>query len=99
MSLTFIVFLLGMVYGFVNTGKEDRLGLIRKSLIIGFVFGLLVALAFFIFTIPAALVLPVLPLLGGIAGVLVGMFAALYFGVVFAVGTIVGDILESLIKR
>jgi len=99
MSLTFIVFLLGLVYGFANPGREDRLRLIRNSLIVGLVFGALIALAFFIFTIPAAFAMPVLPLLGGVAGILAGIFAALYFGVVFAVGTIIGDMLESLIKR
>ncbi|MBE8540127.1 hypothetical protein [Geoglobus acetivorans] len=99
MNLTFLVFLIGFVYGFVNPGRENKLRLLRNSLAVGFVFGVLIALLFFVFTLPAGLFVPFIPLLGGLAGIVAGVFIALYFGLVFIIGTFIGDVLESLLKR
>ncbi|WP_457591410.1 hypothetical protein [Geoglobus sp.] len=99
MSLTFFVFLAGLIYGFVSPGREDRLRLLRNSIIVGFVLGLLISIAFLMFTLPFGIFVPFLPIFGTFTGAALGVFVALYFGVVFIAGTFVGDLLESLLKR
>ena len=91
MMLWLLSFLLGVIYGFINPGKEDRWNIIKKSLAIGVVLGLLLGL------IVAVLLPPVGIIFAGFTVIGVILFV-LYFTVLFVIGTIVGDILESLIR-
>ncbi len=99
MNLTFLVFVVGLIYGLLNPGKEDKLNLIKKSVIIGIVITLLFTVLFFVFTAPAWIFVPFIPILGGILGVFAGVLVGLYFGVVFVVGAFIGDLIESAAKR
>ena len=99
MNLTFLVFVVGLIYGLLNPGREDKLGLIKKSVIIGVIITLLFTVLFFVFTAPAWIFAPFVPVMGGILGLFAGIFVGLYFGVVFVVGAFVGDLIESAIKR
>ncbi len=99
MSLTFLIFVAGLIYGIVNPGKEDKLGLIKKAIIVGVVITLISTLLFLIFTAPAWIFVPFIPVFGGIVGVFAGVFIGLYFGIVFVVGVFVGDLIESAIRR
>ncbi len=91
MMLWLLAFLLGVIYGFINPGKEDRWNIIKKSLAIGVVLGILLGL------IVAVLLPPVGIIFAGFTVIGVILFV-LYFTVLFVIGTIVGDILESLIR-
>ncbi len=99
MSLTLIVFVVGLIYGVVNPGKEDKLGLLKKAIIIGVAITLIFTVLFFVFTAPAWVFVPFIPILGGIVGIFAGVLIGLYFGIVFVVGAFVGDLIESAIRR
>ncbi|ADB57616.1 hypothetical protein [Archaeoglobus profundus] len=98
MLIEVIVFLLGVIYGFLNPGKEDRWKLFKRALVIGSVIGLILGLTFVFLLLPFGFH-PLFPLVA-IAGVfwMVILFVILtvYFAVIFIVGTFVGDLLESL---
>jgi len=82
---------LGVIYGFAHPGKENRWKIIKKSLAIGIILGLILGL------IVAVLLPPVGVIFAGFTVIGVVLFV-LYFTVLFVIGTIVGDILESLIR-
>jgi uncharacterized membrane protein len=90
-SVELIAFLIGVVYGFVNPGKENRLNILKKALIIGIVIGLFIGLI-------AALFIPIVGILVAGIGALSFAFLALYFTVFFVIGTFIGDALERARK-
>ena len=91
MMLWLLAFLLGVIYGFVNPGRENRWNIIKKSLGIGVFLGIILGLIFAILLPPAGIFLAGFTVIGVVLFVL-------YFTVLFVLGTIVGDILESLIR-
>jgi hypothetical protein len=86
-----IVFGIGVVYGFLNPGKENRLGILKKALMIGIAIGLLLGLI-------AAFFVPIVGILIVGIGALSFAFIALYFTLFFVIGTFVGDALERVRK-
>ncbi|MBO8182704.1 MAG: hypothetical protein H0Z28_07925 [Archaeoglobus sp.] len=90
-SIELVAFAIGVIYGFVNPGKEDRLNILKKALIIGIVVGLLIGLvvAFFV---------PVVGILVAGVGALSFALVALYFTIFFVIGTFIGDALERIRK-
>ena len=99
MNLTFLVFVVGLIYGILNPGKENKLNLLRKAIIIGVGITLLTTLLIFVFITPAWIFLPFISVFGGIVGIFAGVFIGLYFGMVFVIGAFVGDLIESAIRR
>jgi len=99
MGITFFVFVAGLIYGFVNSGKEDKLNLLKKSIAAGIAITLIFTVLFFIFTAPAWIFAPFIPIFGGVIGAFAGVFVGLYFGIAFVVGAFVGDLIESAIRR
>ena len=90
-SIEIIAFVIGVVYGFVNPGKEDRINILKKALIIGIVVGLLVGLVIAVFV-------PIVGILVAGVGALGFALVALYFTIFFVIGTFVGDALERVRK-
>ncbi len=90
-NLAVISFVLGVVYGLLHPGKENRFGMIRKAIgigiLIGIVFGLIVALF-----LPGFLGFLFL----GVS-VLSFVIFVLLIAIPFVLGTIVGDIIEALL--
>ncbi len=99
MNLTLLVFIVGLIYGIINPGKEDKLNLLKKSIMIGVVIALLITALFFLFTAPVWIAVPFIPIFGGIVGIFAGVFVGLYFGIVFVVGAFIGDLIESVIRK
>ena len=99
MNLTFLVFVVGLIYGIINPGKEDKLNLLKRAIVVGVLITLVFTVLFFIFTVPAWIFVPFIPFLGGIVSIFAGVFMGLYFGIVFVVGAFVGDLIESAIRR
>ncbi len=91
-NLPVLFFILGVIYGFLHPGREKRLGILKKSIGIGVILGIIFGSIFAFF----------LPGLFGIlalgATVLAFVFLVLSIAVPFVIGTIVGDLIEGLLK-
>lgn len=89
-GLDFIAFVVGIVYGYVNPGKEDKTKLFKKGIKYGVIF---------------AVIFSVLNLvLGGGFLSFGGTFVVIVIGVIFLTimfiaGTLIGDWLETKIKK
>lgn len=91
-----IVILLGAVYGFIKPGKEDRFDLFKKGLMIGLIIGVIVGIISALVTSPLGFLVSGISFIGaGISTVIAIAFLAIFF----TVGTFVGDLVESVVKR
>jgi len=89
MIFVILAFIIGLVYGYVKPGKEERWDLLKKGIVYGIIVGIIFGvIAFFA---------------GGLlffAAGAIGMFIEVVFLVViFIVGTFIGDVLEDAIKK
>ncbi len=91
MLLPTLFFILGVVYGYLHPGKENRIGMLKKAIGIGVLLGI-------VFGFVAMFLLP------GILGVFVMgvsviafVIAVLMVAIPFIVGTIFGDLLEHIL--
>ncbi len=91
MLLPTIFFILGVVYGYLHPGRENRIGMLMKATGLGVLLGI-------IFGLPAMFILP------GMLGVFViGMsaiafvIAVLMVAIPFIIGTFFGDLLERIL--
>jgi hypothetical protein len=85
-TLEILVFIIGIIYGYMKPGKEDRSALLKKGVVIGIILGAIMV---------------VLGLIGGGGLLLLGTFAGavvfievIILAVLFIVGTYIGDMLE-----
>ena len=95
-ELEIISIAIGVIYGYLKPGKEDRAGLLKKGVLIGVILGLFVV-GFGILVDSRVL------LYSGVAGMigLVGLFVfvlILFIAVLFIIGTFMGDWLEEKTK-
>jgi len=90
-NLAVISFVLGIVYGLLHPGKENRFGMIKRAIGLGVLLGILFGLLFAIF-LPGFLGVLFL----GVSILSFVMFVLL-IALPFVIGTIVGDIIEALI--
>jgi len=89
MIFVILAFIIGLVYGYVKPGKEERWDLLKKGIVYGIIIGIIFGvIAFFA---------------GGLlffAASAIGMFIEVVFLVViFIIGTFIGDVLEDAIKK
>ena len=97
MILEILTFVIGLIYGYMKPGKEDRIALLKKGIIYGIIIGVVFGvIGFFAGTY-----------LGSVGGGLV-LFAAGAIGIfisvvvlviIFIVGTFIGDLLEAALKK
>jgi hypothetical protein len=84
-----IVFIIGIAFGFLRPGKEDKWGLLKWGLILGIILGILFGLIS-IFT-------------GGVfagLGEAWGTFLSIViYAIVFIIGAYIGDLLEGMKKK
>lgn len=85
-TLQILIIIIGIIYGYMKPGKEDRSALLKKGVVIGIILGAIMV---------------VLGLMGGggllLFGGLVGMyllFEVIILAVLFIIGTYLGDMLE-----
>jgi len=86
----------GVIYGYLKPGKEDRVALLKNGLIIGIVLGLVVVVFGMLVDSRVLLHSGVVVMIG-----LVGMFVfilAVILAVLFILGTFIGDWLEEKSK-
>jgi uncharacterized protein YacL len=88
-----IAIFLGIIYGYVKPGREDRIGLLKKGLVIGLIIGVIIGL------LSAFLVSHAL--FSGLAFIGAGfitVFVVFLFTIFFLIGTFIGDFLEHALK-
>ncbi len=91
-NLPLIFFILGVIYGLVHPGREDRLCMLKKSIGIGFLLGL-------IFGVLIAIFLPgILSLFAVGISIIAFTMLVLMIAIPFIIGTIFGDLIERLIR-
>ena len=85
-TLQILIIIIGIIYGYMKPGKEDRSALLKKGVVIGIILGA---------------VMVVLGLIGGrwilLLGSLAGVFVfveVIILAVLFIIGTYIGDMLE-----
>jgi hypothetical protein len=85
-TLEILIFIIGIIYGYMKPGKEDRSAILKKGVIIGIILGVIMV---------------VLGLIGGrgilLLGTLVGavvFIEVIILAVLFIIGTYIGDMLE-----
>jgi hypothetical protein len=85
-TLEILIIIIGIIYGYMKPGKEDRSALLKKGVVIGIILGAIMV---------------VLGLIGGRGILLLGsLVGALVFieviilAVLFIIGTYIGDMLE-----
>jgi Mg/Co/Ni transporter MgtE len=89
-TLDVIALLAGVVYGYINPGKEDKSKILKKGLRYGLIFG--VALAVLNLLLGGGLLLA--------GGTVIGIvIAVVYLTIFFIIGAFVGDLLEGVLKK
>ena len=85
-TLEILIIIIGIIYGYMKPGKEDRSELLKKGVIIGIVLGAIMV---------------VLGLIGGRGILFLGSLAGavvfievIILAVLFIIGTYIGDMLE-----
>ena len=85
-TLEILIIIIGIIYGYMRSGKEDRFALLKKGAIIGIILG---AIMVVLGLIGGGGIL----LLGGLAGAAV-FIEVIILAVLFIIGTYIGDMLE-----
>ncbi len=85
-TLEILIIIIGIIYGYMKPGKEDRSALLKKGVVIGIILGAIMV---------------VLGLIGGRGILLLGTFVGavvfievIILAVLFIAGTYIGDMLE-----
>jgi hypothetical protein len=84
-----LVLIIGIAYGFLHKGKEDKGALLKMGAIIGIALGILFGLAA-MFIVPGGLGIGV-GIIGGL-GIFIGI---IILAVIFVIGVFIGDFLED----
>ena len=86
-SLEILIIIIGIIYGYMKPGKEDRSAILKKGVVIGIILGAIMV---------------VLGMIGGGGILLFGSLAGVYIfieviilAVLFIIGTYIGDMLEN----
>ncbi len=85
-TLEILIILIGIIYGYMKPGKEDRSALLKKGVVIGIILG---AIMVVLGLIGGGGIL----LLGSLAGAVV-FIEVIILAVLFIIGTYIGDMLE-----
>ncbi|CAG0959686.1 hypothetical protein METP3_00748 [Methanosarcinales archaeon] len=85
-TLEILIVIIGIIYGYMKPGKEDRSALLKRGVVIGIILGaIMVGLGL--------LLGRTILLLGGIVGVYL-FIEVIILAVLFIIGTYIGDMLE-----
>jgi uncharacterized membrane protein len=93
MWLELLNFIIGIAFGFFHHGKEDLMGILKNSAIIGIVLGIIFVLVS-MFLVPGGISSDV-----GFLGVFGFFIEIIIFVIIFIVGAFIGDWLESVLKK
>jgi hypothetical protein len=93
MWLELLNFIIGIAFGFFHHGKEDLMGILRNSAIIGIVLGIIFVLVS-MYLVPGGISIGV-----GFLGVFSFFIEIIIFVIIFIVGAFIGDWLEGVQKK
>jgi uncharacterized membrane protein len=93
MWLELLNLVIGITFGFFHRGKEDLMGILKNSAIIGIVLGIIFVLVS-MFLIPGSISIGVDFL--GVFGIFVEIIIMV---IIFIVGAFIGDWLERILKK
>lgn len=93
MWLELLNFIIGIAFGFFHHGKEDLMGILKNSAIIGIVLGIIFVLVS-MFLVPGGISIGV-----GFLGVFGIFIEIMIFVLIFIVGAFIGDWLEGVLKK
>jgi hypothetical protein len=93
MWLELLNFIIGIAFGFFHHGKEDLMGILRNSAIIGIVLGIIFVLVS-MYLVPGGISIGV-----GFLGVFSFFIEIIFFVIIFIVGAFIGDWLEGVQKK
>lgn len=85
-TLEILIIIIGIIYGYMKPGKEDRSALLKRGVVIGLILGIILVV---LGLLGGRGVL----LLGGLAGAVV-FIEVIILAVLFIIGTYIGDMLE-----
>ncbi len=85
-TLEILIIIIGIIYGYMKPGKEDRSALLKKGVVIGIILGGIMVL---LGLIGGGGIL----LLGSLVGAVV-FIEVIILAVLFIIGTYIGDMLE-----
>jgi hypothetical protein len=91
--LELLNFIIGIAFGFFHHGKEDLMGILKNSAIIGIVLGIIFVLVS-MFLVPGGISIGV-----GFLGVFGIFIEIMIFVIIFIVGAFIGDWLEGVLKK
>jgi hypothetical protein len=91
--LELLNFIIGISFGFFHRGKEDLMGILRNSAIVGLVLGIIFVLVS-MFLAPGGTSIGV-----GFFGVFGIFIVIIIFVIIFIVGAFIGDWLEGVLKK
>ena len=93
MWLELLNFVIGIAFGFFHRGKEDFVGILKNSAIIGLVLGSIFVIAS-MFLVPEGISIDVSFL--GVYRIFIVIFL---FVIIFVMGALIGDWLEGVLKK
>jgi len=93
MWLELLNFIIGIAFGFFHHGKEDLMGILKNSAIIGIIMGIIFVLVS-MFLVPGGISIGV-----GFLGVFGFFIEIIIFVIIFIVGAFIGDWLEGVLKK
>jgi len=91
--LELLNFIIGISFGFFHRGKEDLMGILRNSAIVGLVLGIIFVLVS-MFLVPGGTSIGV-----GFFGVFGIFIVIIIYVFIFIVGAFIGDRLEGVLKK
>jgi len=91
--LELLNFIIGISFGFFHRGKEDLMGILRNSAIVGLILGIIFVLVS-MFLVPGGTSIGV-----GFFGVFGIFIVIIIYVFIFIVGAFIGDRLEGVLKK
>jgi hypothetical protein len=88
-----LIIVVGIIYGYSNPGKEDKMNILKKGLKYGLILGVITA----IFGLLTGGVL--VAFAAGFVGIIGFVVVAFVISVEFIIGTFIGDYLEEKLKK
>jgi hypothetical protein len=88
-----LIIVIGIIFGYVRPGKENKWILLKNGIIIGIILGIIFALL----ALVLAPVIGVFSLLVGLGGIAI-FIEIIILTVLFIIGTFVGDFIEGALK-
>ena len=84
-----LAFVIGILYGALKRGRQDKSDLFKQGLVIGLVVGIVLAVIGFLAGVPVL----------GVAGFLAAIWGALVLTLLFILGVWIGDLITGAKRR